>query len=85
MWNYNPLTVLVIQMPYHLSTRAIAQIEDALTDPAVIIDFIYIQQLAINYNTTIQTIYRHKKRIERALPVSRRSRGLKQVITYKIE
>jgi transposase len=85
MWNYNPLTVLVIQMPYHLSTRAIAQIEDALTDPAAVIDSTYIQQLATNHNTTIQTIYRHKKRIERALPVSRRSGGPKRVITHKIE
>jgi hypothetical protein len=43
MWNYKPLTALVIQMPYHLSARAIAQIEDALTDPATIIDSTYIQ------------------------------------------
>jgi hypothetical protein len=53
MWNYKPLTALVIQMPRNLSTEAVAQIEDALTDPAAMINSIYIQQLATNYNTTI--------------------------------
>ncbi len=30
-------------MPYYLTAKAIAQIEDALTDPAIIIDFTYIK------------------------------------------
>jgi hypothetical protein len=43
MWNYNPLTVLVIQMPTYLNAKAVAQIEDALNDPTIIITLIYIQ------------------------------------------
>ena len=85
MWNYKSLTALVVNMPYHLSTKAIAQIKDALTDPAAVVDSIYIQQLATNHNTTIQTIYRHKNRVQRGLPPSRDLEGPKRVITHKME
>jgi transposase len=50
-----------------------------------VINSIYIQQLVTNYNITIQTIYRHKKRIQRGVPVSRRIGGPKRVITHTIE
>ena len=85
MWIYKPLTVLVIQMPARLSTKSVAQIEDALKDPAAVINHTYIQQLATNHKTTIQTIYKHKKRLQRGLPVARLSGGAPRVITHKIE
>ena len=85
MWNYKSLTALVAQMPYRLSTKTIAQIEDALTDPAAVVDSIYIQQLATNHNITIQIIYRYKKRIRRGLPPLRGLKGPKRMITRKME
>ena len=85
MWNYNPLTLLVIQMPARLSTRAVTQIEYALTDPAAIITPTYIQQLATNHKTTVRTIYRHYKRIQRHLPPSRNLGGAPRSIMPKME
>jgi hypothetical protein len=56
-------------MPYRLTASEIARIEDALREPPEVITLPYIQQLATTYQTTIQTIYKHKRRIEAELPV----------------
>jgi transposase len=85
IWNYKPLTPLVVQMPAHLSTRAVTQIEDVLNDPTTVITPTYIQQLATNHNTTIQTIYRYQKRVRRGLPPARPLGGTPRSITYKME
>ena len=72
-------------MPNNLKNAIVRRIEDTLRDPIAVIDRTYIQQLASNLGTTEQTIYRHKSRIERGLPVARRSGGPKRIITFRIE
>lgn len=72
-------------MPAHLSAKAVAQIEDALNDPTIVITPTYIQQLATNHKTTIQTIYKYKKRLRRGLPPARPLGGVPRSITLKME
>ena len=72
-------------MPYHLTADEIARIEDALRESPEVITLPYIQQLATTYQTTVQTIYKHKRRIEVGIPVGRRSGGPRPVITWKME
>jgi hypothetical protein len=72
-------------MPYHLTATEIARIEDALHESPEVITLPYIQQLATTYQTTVQTIYKHKRRIEARIPVKRRSRGPRPIITWKME
>jgi hypothetical protein len=72
-------------MPYHLTATETARIEDALREPPEVITLSYIQQLATTYQTTIQTIYKHKRRIEAGIPVGRRSGGPRLVITWRME
>ena len=62
-------------MPSRLSVAAVARIEDALREPDIMVTPHYIQQLADDYNTTIQTIYRHNRRIQANCPVAPRSGG----------
>lgn len=62
-------------MPYRLDPSVVARIEDALRKPGIIIDHTYLQQLAFNYDTTIQTIYRHKAQVELNCLVTQRSGG----------
>ena len=72
-------------MPYHLTAAEIARIEDALRVPPEVITLPYIQQLATTYQTTIQTIYKHKRRVDAGVPVGRRSGGRPPVITWRME
>jgi hypothetical protein len=51
---------IVLKMPYRLDPNVIARIEDALRQPDVVIDEPYLKQLALNYNTILCIIYRHK-------------------------
>jgi transposase len=70
-----------IRLPPHV----VGRIEDALCDPEAIIDKTYLQQLAVNFDTTIQTIYAHRRRIATRRPVARRSGGPRRIITFRIE
>jgi len=51
-------------MLYHLDPSVVAHIEDALREPGIILNRAYLQQLAFSYDTTIETIHRHKARVE---------------------
>jgi hypothetical protein len=79
------LTGIVLKMPYRLDSSVVARIKDALRQPDVVIDEPYLKQLALNYNTTLRTIYRHKARIELNCPVARRSGGPRAVISWPIQ
>ena len=68
-----------------LSVAVVARIEDTLRDPTVKITDLYIRQLAIDYNTTWQTIYRHKSRIKAGSAMLPRSGGPRRIITWKME
>ena len=72
-------------MPAQLGRDTIARIEDALRDAGPVIPPSYIRQLVKDYNTTIQTIYYHKKRILANAPVMPRSGGALRIITWNIE
>jgi transposase len=72
-------------MPQWLSVAVTARIEDALRDPTMKITDRYIRQLAVDYNTSWQTIYRHKSRIKAGSIVLPRSGGPRRVITWKME
>jgi transposase len=72
-------------MPYHLTAIQVARIEDALREPPELITPTYIAQLASNYRTTIQTIYRHKRRINAGFRVGRPAGGPHPIITWPME
>ena len=69
----------------YLALHVVRRIEDALRDPEAIIDLTYIQQLADNFGTTIQTIYTHRRRIATRRPVARPIGGAQRIITFRIE
>jgi hypothetical protein len=79
------LTGIVLKMPYRLDPNVIAHIEDALRQPDVVIDELYLKQLALNYDTTLCTIYRHKARVALDAPVERRRGGPRAVILWPIQ
>jgi transposase len=69
----------------HLPKHVVSRIENDLRNPDAYIDANYIEQMAANYSTTIQTIYKHKKRIERGLPVPKPTGGARRIITWRME
>jgi hypothetical protein len=75
----------VVQIPYYLTAIQVARIEDALCKPPELITPIYITQLASNYRTTIQTIYRYKRRINAGFRVGQPAGGPHPIITWPIE
>jgi hypothetical protein len=75
----------VVKMPQWLSVAITARIEDALRDLTIKITDRYIRQLAVNYNTSWQTIYRYKSWIKAGSIVLSRSGGPRRVITWKME
>ena len=79
------LTRLDLKMPPRLSVATVARIEDALREPTVFITPEYIQQLAVDYHTTIRTIYRHRRRIQANCPVFPRAGGPRLAITWRME
>ncbi len=72
-------------MPHRLSVATVARIEDALREPTVVITPEYIQQLAVDYGTTIRTIYRHKRRIQANCPAFPSVGGPWLAITWRME
>ena len=72
-------------MPYHLIAIQVARIKDALREPPELITPTYIAQLASSYRTTIQTIYRHKRRIDAGFRIGRPSGGPRRIITWPME
>ena len=72
-------------MPYHLIVIQVTRIEDTLREPPELITPTYIAQLASNYRTTIQIIYRHKRRINVGFRVERPIGGPYPIITWLIE
>jgi hypothetical protein len=85
VWNFKSLIGVAVNMPNRLSVTVVARIKDALRDPTIKITDRYIQQLASDYNTTRQTIYRHKSRIRAGSTVMSRSGGPRRIITWKME
>jgi len=79
------LIALVPKPGARLPPHVVRRIEDALRDPEAIIDPTYIQQLADNFGTTIQTIYTHRRRIATGRPVARPIGGARRIITFRIE
>jgi transposase len=71
-------------MAGRLDDLTIARIEDALRDPAAVLDFHYFQQLADDYNCHISTIYRHNTRVRLDCPVMPRSGGARPLITWRM-
>jgi transposase len=73
-------------MPYHLAPSVVARIEDALREaPDAVPNHEYVQRLAVDFNTTKQTIYRHQRRIMNECPVFPRSGGPRRVITPTVD
>lgn len=68
-------------MPFHLTTDAIARIEDAIRENPDMPNHQLMKRLAVDYNTTVQTIYKHKARIDAGLPVARPTGGPRRIIT----
>jgi transposase len=82
---FSLLIALVPKPGSRLPLHVVKRLEDALRDPDATIDKTYIQQLAVNFNTTIQTIYTHRRRIASGRPIARRTGGPRRIITFRIE
>jgi len=76
---------LGVAMPTRLDVTVVARIEDDLRNPPNIPNRQYLQQLAIDYHTTLRIIYRHKLRIDAEAPVCRHSGGPRRVISSQAE
>jgi transposase len=72
-------------MPDRLAAATIARIEHALRDAGPQSSARFIQQLAHDFDTTTQTIYRHKRRIMANQPPKPPSGGARRIITWRIE
>jgi transposase len=72
-------------MAPRLDAVVVQRIKDALTQPGILIDRKYIQQVAANFNTTEQTIYDHKRRIVEGRGFLPPSGGPERVITPEVE
>ena len=72
-------------MPDRLAAAIIARIEHALRDAGPQSSARFIQQLAHDFNTTTQTIYRHKRRVMANQPPKPPSGSARRIITWKIE
>jgi len=72
-------------MPDRLSAVTVQQIEHALLDAGPRPSARLIKQLAKDYDTTTQTINRHKRRVQAGQPVQPRSGGPRRIITKRME
>ena len=72
-------------MPDRLSVATVAEIECALRDAGPAPSFGLVKQLAKDYETTIQTIYRHKNRVLANTAPKPRSGGAQRIITPQME
>ena len=79
------LTQLVGGMPRGLNVAVIARIEDILRAPTSMPNKLLVQQLALNFDVTERTIYKHQKRLRAGRQVGRPSGGPRRVITWRIE
>ena len=72
-------------MPDRLHPDTVARIEDALRDVGGNPSGRLVKQLALDFHTTNQTIYHHKKRVLANAPPQPRSGSAQRIITWKIE
>ncbi|PMD54866.1 uncharacterized protein K444DRAFT_617328 [Hyaloscypha bicolor E] len=72
-------------MPYHLTPSEIARIEDELRVAPELITPTYITQLVSNYYTSVEIIYRYRRRVNLNLPVGRRTGDAPRAITWRME
>ncbi len=66
-------------MAPRLPRSIVARIEDALQEPGVQLDELYLNRIAETYNVSLRTIYAHKSRLEAGCPVAPWSGGPRTV------
>ena len=71
-------------MPARLPTSVVADIEHALDEPGPL-PFDYLEQIAVIHSTSIQTVYRIKKRLDKGLKALPLSGGPVPVLQWEHE